>query len=198
MGTKFHIIVRGETYGKKFTPHFPSTDDCWTRDILRQYRLLYEKAGKKRFKMSKARPFRILGLLLSTWLCFCAGREMNQQLYGVWRSPHEDYKNTYFEITPEKIEFGNSEQGETQIGTITGVKYKKMKDKIWTQCTVKYKNADSQEYAFEFFFNAPEADTIVFKNQENLIWKKGYDKTGPAFEPEPIDKNSIPGQRTKK
>lgn len=148
--------------------------------------------------MDKARPLKILVLILSTWQCFCAGREIHQQMYGVWRCPHKDYKNTYFKITPEKIEFGNNDQNETEIGTITGVKFKKMKDKIWTQCTVKYQNEDSQEYEFQFFFNTREADTIIFKNQENLIWKKGYDKTGAAFEPDPIDKNSIPGQRTKK
>ena len=148
--------------------------------------------------MSKTRTIRTLGIFLLTGLCFCAGREIHQELNGIWRCPHEDYRNTYLEITPEKIIFGNNDEGEEEIGTITRVKYKKMNDKIWTQCTVKYQNDNEQDFEFQFFFNSDAVDTIIFKNQENLIWKKGYDKTGPAFEPKPIDKNSVPGQRSKK
>ena len=121
--------------------------------------------------MIKARFIRICVLILSVWLCCCAGREVDHQLYGVWRCAYADYKDAYFEIRPNTIIFGNAQE-ETEVGTIMGFKYKKMPNKTWLHCTVKYQNRTSLDYEFEFYFNTRDANTIFFKNQEKLVWRK--------------------------
>ncbi len=139
----------------------------------------------------------IFGVLSVVWLCFCTGREVEPLLYGKWRCPHDDYKNTYFEIRPETIIFGNN-QDETEIGTIRNIKYQRLPDKKWVQCTVKYHNMESLEYEFQFLFDSEAADTIVFKNQEDLIWTKENTEKGTISQSDPVEPASVPGIRPKK
>ena len=146
---------------------------------------------------SKTRVIRVVGMIFLVWLCFCTRRELDTRLHGVWRCPSENYKDSYIEIRPRSIIFGN-DQDETENGTITGVKHEKMPDKIWILCTVKYRNEDALQYELQFYFNSQEADTLVFKNQKDLVWTKAGIKTGTPKKPESDEPVSVPGIRPKK
>lgn len=146
---------------------------------------------------NRTAAIKIIGMISVVWLCFCTGREADPRLYGKWRCPHKDYRDTYFEIQPETIIFGN-DQEETDIGTIRSIRYKRLPVKKWVQCTVKYHNMDSLEYTFQFLFDSEKADTIIFKNQEDLIWTKEDSRKGKISKPDPIEPASVPGIRPKK
>jgi hypothetical protein len=146
---------------------------------------------------SKARVIRVVGMIFLVWLYFCTGRELDTRLHGVWRCPSENYKDSYIEIRPQTIIFGN-DQDETETGTITGVKHEKMPDKTWILCTVKYENKDALQYELQFYFNSHEADTLVFKNQEDLIWTRVGSNKASVSQSESEEPTSVPGIRPKK
>ena len=71
---------------------------------------------------NKARVIGIVGMIFLVWLCFCAGGELDSRLHGVWRCPSENYRDSYIEIRPRSIIFGNDQDGNV-------IRYISMKDR---------------------------------------------------------------------
>lgn len=114
--------------------------------------------------------FCFLALLVSLFAC-STKKVLEEELLGTWRSAVPEYKDTYFELKPERICFKDREGG-IQSCTIINVKREKYRSSPWLLYTLTYQDASLQKSEFSFFVNQERTDKIIFKNQKKLVWEK--------------------------
>lgn len=95
-------------------------------------------------------------------------------MIGTWKTTDFKYKETFFELTPDKIIFGTL-RGEVNANTIKKIKTKRVPDTEETLYTLTYVNLEGQEIVFSFFFSQKNGGMIRFQNQPEIIWTKKQD-----------------------
>ncbi len=114
----------------------------------------------------------VLLLLIILAASSCVSQtQLPDKLLGTWRTEAIEYQNTFFEIRSGLLVLGGM-TGEVQNYTISKVERKKLRDEEWVLYTVIYQNDSLQKFEFPFYFSQAKNGVIVFKNQENLVWKK--------------------------
>ncbi len=96
---------------------------------------------------------------------------ISDEMIGTWKTTDSKYKETYFELTPDKIIF-RTIGGEVNANTIKKIKKKKAPDTEDTLFTLTYVSLEGQEAIFSFFFSQKNSGMIRFQNQPEIIWTK--------------------------
>lgn len=117
------------------------------------------------------------GLAILCILCVfgcCKKATISDEMIGTWKTTDFKYKETFFELTPDKIIFGTL-RGEVNANTIKKIKTKRVPDTEETLYTLTYVNLEGQEIVFPFFFSQKNGGMIRFQNQPEIIWTKKQD-----------------------
>ncbi len=99
---------------------------------------------------------------------------ISDEMIGTWNTTDSKYKDTSFELTPEKIIF-RTLRGEVNANTIKKIKMKKAPDTEETLFILTYVNLEEQESLFSFFFSEKNGGMIRFQNQPEIIWTRKKD-----------------------
>ena len=99
------------------------------------------------------------------------GEEIMNRLYGSWETTAAGYEDARFEIRKKAIVF-YAVDGTAAKNLITGIRHSPDKQG-GDLLTIEYEDRLGQEYLLTFYlYSFPDRDTLVFKNQEHIIWKK--------------------------
>lgn len=98
-------------------------------------------------------------------------RTLSDELIGVWKTSTFKYKNTYFELTKNRIIFKTIE-GDVNIHPIAKVDKEEVAKDEWILYTIHYITPELKEVEFPFYYHALNNGRIIFKNQSNLVWRK--------------------------
>lgn len=96
---------------------------------------------------------------------------ISDEMTGTWNTTDSKYKDTSFELTPDKIIF-RTLKGEVNANTIKKIQKKKAPDTEETLYTLTYVNIEGQESIFSFFFIQKNGGMIRFQNQPEIIWTR--------------------------
>jgi len=122
--------------------------------------------------MKPKRLFVVLTILLIVFVYGCGKKaSISDEMIGTWNTADSNYKETSFELTPDKIIF-RTLGGEVNANTIKKIKKKKVPDTEETLFTLTYVNIEGQESIFSFFFSPKNSGEIRFQNQPEIIWTK--------------------------
>jgi hypothetical protein len=122
--------------------------------------------------MKPKRLFVILTILLIVFVYGCGKKaSISDEMIGTWNTTDSNYKETSFELTPDRIIF-RTLGGEVNANTIKKIKKKKVPDTEETLFTLTYVNIEGQESIFSFFFSQKNGGIIRFQNQPEIIWTK--------------------------
>lgn len=99
---------------------------------------------------------------------------ISDEMIGTWKTTDSKYRDTSFELTPDKIIF-RTLGGEVNANTIKKIKKKKAPDTEETLYTLTYVNLEEQESLFSFFFSQKNGGKIRFQNQPEIIWTREKD-----------------------
>jgi hypothetical protein len=125
--------------------------------------------------MKPKRLFVGLSILTLVFAHGCTKKAIiSDEMIGIWNTTDSKYKETSFELTPDKIIF-RTLGGEANANTITKVKKKEFPDTEETLFTLTYVNLERQESVFSFFFSQKNGGIIRFQNQPEIIWTKEKD-----------------------
>jgi hypothetical protein len=122
----------------------------------------------------KAMAIRFMVYFLGFGLCFfaCSSKTgLDDELLGTWKATKPEYQDAYFELKPDRITFGDREGG-IQSYVITRIKRGQYRSSQWLIYTVTYQNENLQKMEFSFFCSRARTDTLILKNQKDLVWKK--------------------------
>jgi hypothetical protein len=122
--------------------------------------------------------------------CQC-GRKATvpENLIGVWETAAPTYADRFFEIRTDEIIFGT---GEEKFDTypITKIKIEKDRGGQRRLYIICYKNIEEQEYKFSFYYDPTNQGTIIFKNQQEMVWTKKPILSSLQENEEPQDQDS--------
>ncbi len=93
------------------------------------------------------------------------------ELVGIWKTMDLKYKDTFFELTKEKIIFRTS-KGDLNASTIRKIKAKKVPDTDEILYTIVYVDLEGMKAVFPIYFNPKDGGKIRFQNQPKIIWTK--------------------------
>jgi len=125
--------------------------------------------------MKPKRLFVILTILLIVFVHGCGKKAaISDEMIGTWNTTDSKYKETSFELTPDRIIF-RTPGGEVNANTIKKIKKKKAPDPEETLFTLTYVDLEGQETIFSFFFSQKNGGMIRFQNQPEIIWTKEKD-----------------------
>lgn len=96
---------------------------------------------------------------------------LSDELIGIWKTSTFQYENIYFELEKDRIIFKTIE-GDINIHPITKVEKTEVAKEEWILYTIHYINRDLQKVEFPFYYYALNEGRIIFKNQNNLVWRK--------------------------
>lgn len=123
--------------------------------------------------MKPKRVFVGLTILIMVFAHGCGKKAtISDDMVGTWNTTDSKYKETYFELTPDKIIF-RTLGGEVNANTIINIKTKKDPETEETLFTLTYVNLEGKESLFSFFFSQKNGGIIRFQNQPEIIWTKG-------------------------
>ena len=98
------------------------------------------------------------------------GEDIMNRLYGSWETGAAGYEDARFQIRKEAIVF-YAVDGTASVNLITGIR--QSPDKKGDLLSLEYEDRLGQEYLLAFYlYSFPDGDSLVFKNQERIIWKK--------------------------
>ena len=100
----------------------------------------------------------------------CQSARMPDELLGIWRTDNPAYKGRYMKCDPQFVVLG---VGEDKPVPRKVVEITKASEGVETLYTLKTNEKDEGEYSFSFYYSPADGGTIRFKNQPQLIWKKG-------------------------
>jgi len=125
--------------------------------------------------MKPKRLFIVLSILIIVFAHGCGKKAtISDEMIGTWNTIDSKYKETNFELTPDKIIF-RTLGGEVNANTIKKIKKKKAPDTEEMLFTLTYVNLEGQESIFSFFFSQKNGGEIRFQNQPEIIWTKEKD-----------------------
>ena len=125
--------------------------------------------------MKPKRLFIGLIILLIVFAYGCGKKAtISDEMVGTWKTTDSKYKETYFELTQDKIIF-RTLGGEVNANTIKKIKKKKVPDTEEALFTLTYVSLEGQESIFSFFFSQKNSGMIRFENQPEIIWTKETD-----------------------
>ncbi|MGD8535180.1 MAG: hypothetical protein PVF66_04955 [Candidatus Aminicenantes bacterium] len=125
--------------------------------------------------MKPKRLFVGLTILIIVFAHGCEKKAIiSDEMVGTWNTTDSKYKETSFELTPDKIIF-RTLGGEVNANTIKKIKTKKAPDTEEILFTLTYVNIEGQESVFSFFFGQKNGGIIRFQNQPEIIWTKERD-----------------------
>ncbi len=125
--------------------------------------------------MKPKRVFVGLAILLIVLAHGCGKKaSISDDMIGTWKTTDSKYKETFFELTPEKIIF-RTIGGEVNANTIKKIKTKKDPETDETLFTLTYVNLEGKESIFSFFFSQKNGGIIRFQNQPEITWTKEKD-----------------------
>ena len=111
-----------------------------------------------------------LACLLFTGCADEPGEDIMNRLYGGWETGAAGYEAARFEIRKGKIVF-YAVDGTVSVNSITGIQHSP--DKEGGLLSIEYEDHRGQEYLLKFYlYSKPDGDTLVFKNQAHIAWKK--------------------------
>jgi hypothetical protein len=119
--------------------------------------------------------FIVLSILLIAFTQGC-GRiaAVPDELVGTWKTMDLKYKDTFFELTKEKIIF-RTLKGDLNASTIKKIKAKKVPDTDETLYTIIYVDLEGMKAIFPIYYNPKEGGEIRFQNQPQITWTKEKD-----------------------
>jgi hypothetical protein len=100
----------------------------------------------------------------------CQSAKLPNELLGIWRTDAPAYKGRYMKCDPQFVVLGVGEEKPVPR-KVVGIT--KMAEGVETLYTLKTNEKEEGEYSFSFYYSAADGGTIRFKNQPQLIWKKG-------------------------
>ncbi len=92
-------------------------------------------------------------------------------MVGIWKTSSFQYIDTYFELKKKWITF-KTKTGDINVHPITKIKRQKIAKDEWVLYTIHYRNNEMQKVEFPFFYHTLGDGMILFKNQENVVWRK--------------------------
>jgi hypothetical protein len=124
---------------------------------------------------SKSLLFVVLSILLIAFTHGC-GRiaAVPDELVGTWKTTDLKYKDTFFELTKEKIIF-RTLKGDLNASTIKRIKVKKVPDTEETLYRIIYVDLEGMEAQFSIYFNPRNSGEIRLQNQPEITWIKEKD-----------------------
>ncbi|MCS6318892.1 MAG: hypothetical protein H8K05_14190 [Nitrospira sp.] len=110
--------------------------------------------------------------LLALWLCAACTSEpaaTPSYLLGVWQTKAEGYTDQEMFIDEHRIGFGASADTADRY-VITQIEERREGAK--RLFVVSYQGADRTKFRLAFFYNPSGDGTIVYKNQDHLVWTR--------------------------
>jgi hypothetical protein len=96
------------------------------------------------------------------------------EMVGTWKTMDLKYKDTFFELTKEKIIF-RTLKGDLNASTIKKIKAKKVPDTDETLYRIIYVDLEGMEAVFSIYFNPKDSGEIRLQNQPEITWTKEQD-----------------------
>lgn len=96
---------------------------------------------------------------------------LSDEMVGIWKTSSFQYMDTYFELKKNWIIF-KTKTGDINVHPITKIKKQKVAKDEWVLYTIHYQNNEMQKVEFPFYYHTLDDGTILFKNQENVVWRK--------------------------
>lgn len=116
--------------------------------------------------------FLILVIFVSLIGCLPWGPEaVPNELIGVWKTSAPKYKDCSIELTRDYIIFTNSHLG-AYVDTNFVLRMKKVRERGYFLCTIRYENIREQRYDFSFYYDPTKGGVIRLKNRIDVEWKK--------------------------
>lgn len=144
-------------------------------------------APKKRWslppKVKQYLPYVVVALAILTPLLHNPPRnnEVPPYLVGTWKTTTPGYEDRYILFVERNIAFGTGAyEGDAYI--VAEVETSLEGEDVpgnsnnRTLVTIRYMKTDKLEYTLSFYYQAKPAETITFKNQDNLKWTKKKEK----------------------
>ncbi len=95
------------------------------------------------------------------------------RLYGTWETGAAAYEDARFKVSRESIVF-YAVDGPVSLNRITDIRH--FPDKKGDLLSIEYIDKQGQEYLLKvYLYSRPDGDTLVFKNQAHITWKKTAD-----------------------
>lgn len=116
-------------------------------------------------------PHNVLWIIILVASSCVSQPQLPDELLGRWKTEALKYQDTFFEMQRGLLVLG-TKTGEVQSYTISKVIRKKLPEEEWVHYTVFYQNDSLQKYELPFYYRAEKNGTIVFENQDDLVWRK--------------------------
>jgi len=113
----------------------------------------------------------ILVFALSLGYSCSRNNTISDEMVGIWKTSSFQYIDTYFELKKKWITF-KTKTGDINVHPITKIKRQKIAKDEWVLYTIHYRNNEMQKVEFPFFYHTLGDGMILFKNQENVVWRK--------------------------
>jgi hypothetical protein len=110
-------------------------------------------------------------LFLSAWIWRAPSKLVPYVLVGDWRTTDPNYGDRTFEIDPVCVTFTTGD-GTVSVGFIKAVKEVSEGSRILY--TISY-TLDGEPNQVSFYYDQTNGNTISFKNQTKVVWKKDQD-----------------------
>ncbi len=122
--------------------------------------------------MKSKRLFVVLSILIIAFTHGCGKKAaVPDELVGTWETMDLKYKDTFFELTKDKIIF-RTLKGDLNASTIKKIKAKKVPDTDETLYRIIYVDLEGMEAVFSFYLNPKDGGEIRFQNQPEITWTK--------------------------
>ena len=102
--------------------------------------------------------------------CSQAPKFIPEELSGKYSATHPEYKDEFFELSPELITLGFSD-GKQRCYNVKRVEKEIVDNRILYTILCTNEN-EGEEFNFAFFINFAGGGIIHFKNKPQVAWKK--------------------------
>lgn len=113
----------------------------------------------------------ILLICLASWIWGAPHKQVPTELVGEWHTTDPNYADRTFELDPVCISFTTGD-GTVSVGFIKTVKEVSEGSRILY--TISY-TVDDEPTEVSFYYDLNNGETIWFKNQEKVLWRKDQD-----------------------
>ena len=103
---------------------------------------------------------------------FKKNRDVPIYLIGKWTTSASGYQDRPIELTKKTFTYGLG-GGKKDVYLISSIE-KDLEGNV-TLYTLSYKNTDGLEFTRSFYYNPADGETIKFKHQEHIEWRKEND-----------------------
>lgn len=113
----------------------------------------------------------VLAIFTSSFGCQLKGPpNVPAELQGVWKTTSPKYKDVSIELTNDSITILNKLYLEEMIVNIIS-KIEKIQEEKQILYIIHHENRKGLVYKFSFYYD-PSKDTMRFKNQKQIEWRK--------------------------